>query len=83
MAPGATRALTSRASARPIVTGMMDLDPNDLVATVTARAARGQEAGGSITASTRGKSAACVPARHEAPLIVWTSGEAEMDVGDI
>jgi hypothetical protein len=68
---------------------MMDLDLNDFVAAVTARAARWQQVGVQWQlhhGPTRDKSTAwvdCATARHEAQLIVWTSGEAELDVGDI
>jgi len=67
----------------------MELDLDDLTAAVTARATRWQEAGVQLQLHhglTRSKSSAwvdCTTAYHLAQLIVWTSGEAELRIGNI
>ncbi|WP_346539609.1 hypothetical protein [Micromonospora sp. DPT] len=67
----------------------MELDLDDFAAAVTARAAGWQEAGVQWQlhyGPTRSKSSAwvdCTTAHHLAQLIVWTSGEAELSVGNV
>jgi hypothetical protein len=68
---------------------MMDLDLADFTAAVTARATGWQEAGVQWQlhhSPTRSKSSAwvdCTTVHHLAQLIVWTSGEAELSIGNI
>ncbi|MEV6929038.1 hypothetical protein AB0M46_31735 [Dactylosporangium sp. NPDC051485] len=67
----------------------MELSLNDFAAAVAARAAWWQEAGVQWQlhyGPAHDKSAAwvdCTTAHREAQLTVWTSGEAELDVGDV
>ena len=68
---------------------MLDLDLDDFTTAVAARGAQWQAAGIQWQlhlGPTRSKSSAwvdCATAHHLAQLIVWTSGEADLEVGDI
>ncbi|AVT34285.1 hypothetical protein C6361_08410 [Plantactinospora sp. BC1] len=67
----------------------MELDLDDFTTAVAARGAQWQAAGVQWQlhyGPTCSKSSAwveCTTARHLAQLIVWTSGEADLEVGDI
>jgi hypothetical protein len=68
---------------------MMDLDLADFTAAVTSRATGWQKAGVQWQlhhGPTSSKSSAwvdCTTVHHLAQLIVWTSGEAELSIGNI
>ncbi|MGW4943387.1 immunity protein TriTu family protein [Actinoplanes sp. NPDC004185] len=68
---------------------MMELDLDDFTTAVATRGLQWQAAGVQWQlhhGPTRSKSSAwvdCTTARHLARLIVWTSGEADLEVGDI